>query len=70
MNDSLKSLIQIYKMLDEAKLLIEDAINQIGVEQSKNPQSLPKDIQELVEVSLELTPEQRKTLMRFIESLK
>lgn len=69
-NDSLKSLIQIYKSLDESKLLLEEVINDIGVEHKRHLQSLPQDIQYLVEVALELTPEQRKSLMRFMESLK
>ncbi|TCS84584.1 hypothetical protein [Tepidibacillus fermentans] len=70
MNESiLKSLIHIYKQLDETKLLLEDVINQLGVEQI-NHKPLPQDIQHLVDVALELTPEQRKSLMRFIESLK
>ena len=70
MNDSIKSLIQLYKTLDESKLLLEEVINQIGVEYKKNIESLPQDIQNLIELSLQLTPEQRKALMRFIESLK
>lgn len=70
MNEALKSLIQLYKTLDESKLLLEDVINKIGVEDSKSLQSLPQDIQQLVEIALELSPEQRKNLMRFLESLK
>lgn len=69
-NDSLKSLIQIYKSLDESKSILEEVINEIGVEDNKYLQSLPSDLKYLVEVALELTPEQRKTLLRFIESLK
>lgn len=69
-NDSLKSLIQIYKSLDESKSILEELINEIGVEDNKYLQSLPSDLKYLVEVALELTPEQRKTLLRFIESLK
>jgi len=70
MNESLKSLIQVYKSLDDSKLILEDVINQIGLEQSKNPQKLPQDIQNLVDFALELTPKQRKSLMMFMESLK
>lgn len=70
MNEALKSLIQLYRTLDESKLLLEDVINNIGVEDSKSLQSLPQDIQQLVEIALELSPEQRKNLMRFLESLK
>ena len=70
MDDSiLKTLIHIYKQLDDTKLVLEDVINQLGVEQN-NQKPLPQDVQHLVDVALALTPEQRKTLMRFIESLK
>ena len=69
MDDSiLKTLIHIYKQLDDTKIILEDVINQLGVEQNQKP--LPQDIQHLVDVALELTPDQRKTLMRFLESLK
>ena len=70
MSDFLKSLIHLYKNLDESKQLLEDVIDEIGVDQAKTISSLPQDIQYLVEVALDLTPEQRKSLMRFIESLK
>lgn len=70
MNDSLKSLIQLYKTLDDSKNLLEDLINNIGVEQTKYLSTLPQDIQYLVKIALQLTPDQRKTLLRFIESLK
>lgn len=70
MSDSFKSLIQLYKKLDEAKLIIEDIINEIGSDNPKILQTIPEDIQQLIDISLELTPEQRKSLMRFIESLK
>ncbi len=70
MNDSLKSLIQLYKTLDESKHILEDVINQFGIERQNNIQSLPKDIQDLVDIARELNTEQRKTLMKFIESLK
>lgn len=69
MSDSLKSLIQIYKLLDESKILIEEVIDKIGKD-NKELQSLPQDIQHLVEIALQLSPEQRKTLLKFIESLK
>jgi len=64
----LKSLIHIYKELDNTQLVLEEIINKLGVEQ--NQKTLPQDIQHLVDVALSLTPEQRKTLMLFIESLK
>lgn len=66
----LNSLIHIYKSIDESKMILEDVINQVGLEHAKNPQPLPQDIQQLIEMAMELTPEQRKSLMRFIESLK
>ncbi len=69
-NFSLNSLIQVYKSLDESKLLLEDIIDKIGHEHSNYLISLPLDIQNLVEISLKLTPEQRTFLMRFIESLR
>lgn len=69
-NFSLNALIQVYKALDESKLLLEDMIDKIGHEHSNYLKSLPPDIQNLVELTLQLTPEQRTSLMRFIESLK
>ncbi|OEF98866.1 hypothetical protein BHF71_02765 [Vulcanibacillus modesticaldus] len=66
----LKALIQIYKALDESKILLEDIIDQIGSGYGKRLEALPEDIQVLVEKTLELTPKQRKALMRFIESIK
>lgn len=69
-NFSLNSLIQVYKTLDESKLMLEDMIDKIGHEHINYLKSLPPDIQNLVEITLRLTPEQRTSLMRFIESLK
>lgn len=67
---SLNSLIEVYKSLDESKLLLEDIIDKIGHEHSSYLKSLPPDIQNLVDISLRLTEEQRSSLMKFIESLK
>ncbi|MGD9678558.1 MAG: hypothetical protein AB7V16_09480 [Vulcanibacillus sp.] len=69
-NFSLNSLIQVYKTLDESKLMLEEMIDNIGHEHINYLKSLPADIQNLVEITLRLTPEQRTSLMRFIESLK
>ncbi|MBN2908709.1 hypothetical protein JQC72_04135 [Polycladomyces sp. WAk] len=64
-----KLLIQAYKHIDEARNLLEEVINQMGQHQIAMS-SLPEDIQHLVHVALQLSPEQRKTLQRFLESLK
>jgi hypothetical protein len=64
-----KLLIQAYKQIDEARNLLEEVINQMGQHQIAIA-SLPEDIQHLVKVALQLSPEQRKTLQRFLESLK
>ncbi len=69
-NFSLNSLIEVYKSLDESKLLLEDIIDRIGQEHSSYLKSLPPDIQNLVDTTLKLTPEQRSSLMKFIESLR
>lgn len=70
LSNSLNSLIQLYKTLDESKLLLEDVIDSIGQDYSNYYKTLPTDIQDLVEIALKLTPEQRSSLMRFIESIK
>jgi hypothetical protein len=67
---SLNSLIELYKTLDESKVLVEDIINKIGQEHYNSLAALPPDVQKIVETTLKLTPEQRATLMRFIESLQ
>lgn len=69
-NFSLNSLIELYKTLDESKILLEDIIDKIGQEHYNSLASLPLDIQKIVETTLKLTPEQRATLMQFIESIK
>jgi len=70
MNNAIKSLIQLYKTLDDSKHLIEDVINELGKNQQHHLQGLPKDVQDLIKITLDLNPDQRKTLMKFIESLK
>lgn len=67
-----KLLIQTYKHINESRNLIEQLINQIGQQQQQvlAIHDLPEDIQHLVHVALELSPDQRKTLRLFLESLK
>jgi hypothetical protein len=64
-----KLLIQAYKHINESRNLIEQLINQMGQKQQLI-HHLPEDIQHLVHVALELSPDQRKTLRLFLESLK
>jgi hypothetical protein len=64
-----KLLIQTYKHINESRNLLEQLINQLG-QQQQFVHHLPEDIQHLIRVALELSPEQRKTLRLFIESLK
>lgn len=64
-----KLLVQTYKQVDEARLLLEEVINQVGKHQTPSPQ-LPEDIQQLVDIALQLSPEQRKTLRLFLESIR
>ncbi|MBA4492925.1 hypothetical protein ACFO25_08450 [Paenactinomyces guangxiensis] len=64
-----KLLIETYKHINESRNLLEQLINQMGQQQQFIHQ-LPEDIQHLVDVALELSPEQRKTLRLFLESLK
>ncbi|SFS66860.1 hypothetical protein [Marininema halotolerans] len=67
-----KLLIQSYKQLDEARALLEEAINRLGKHQTQTitDSHLPEDIQQLVQIALHLSPDQRKTLQLFLESLK
>ncbi|GEM_PF-3768200 len=67
---SLNSLIELYKTLDESKIMLEDIIDKIGQEHYSSLSSLPPDIQQMVELTLKLSTEQRASLLRFIESLK
>ncbi|MBA4541739.1 MULTISPECIES: hypothetical protein [Thermoactinomyces] len=64
-----KLLIQTYKHINESRNLIEQLINQLG-QQQQFIHHLPDDIQHLIHVAMELSPDQRKTLRRFLESLK
>jgi len=64
-----KLLIQTYKHINESRNLIEQLINQWG-QQQPFIHHLPDDIQHLIQVALELSPDQRKTLRLFLESLK
>ncbi|QKG85152.1 hypothetical protein GXN76_12185 [Kroppenstedtia pulmonis] len=69
MQSTEKLLVQTYKQVDEARLLLEEVINQVGKHQTPPPQ-LPEDIQQLVDIALQLSPEQRKTLRLFLESIR
>lgn len=69
-NNSLNSLINLYKTLDESKILLEDVIDSIGHNNANYVNSLPPDVQKLVDLALKLSTEQRSSLMRFIESIK
>jgi hypothetical protein len=64
-----KLLVQTYKHVDEARRLLEEVINRMGQHQAPEMQ-LPEDIQDLVEIALQLSPEQRKTLRQFLESIR
>ncbi|TCS95006.1 hypothetical protein [Hazenella coriacea] len=64
-----KLLIQTYQHINESRNLVEKLINQLG-QQHQLINQLPEDIQHLVQVALELSPDQRKTLRLFLESLK
>ncbi len=65
-----KLLIQTYKHINESRHLIEQAIDQLGRKQQEACEQLPEDIQYLVNLALELTPDQRQTLRLFLESVK
>jgi uncharacterized protein YqeY len=65
-----KKLIDAFKQLDEVKELLEQVINELGVQKQAQLGELPEEIQRLVDVAVELKPEQRKHLMLFLNSLK
>ncbi|SFI99266.1 hypothetical protein SAMN05421852_103162 [Thermoflavimicrobium dichotomicum] len=65
-----KLLIQTYRYINESRHLIEQAIDQLGQQHCQSIQHLPEDIQYLVQVALELTPDQRKSLRMFLEAMK
>lgn len=65
-----KILTQTYKHINESRNLIEQLINQLGQQSPPFIHHLPEDIQHLIHVALELSPDQRKTLRLFLESLK
>jgi hypothetical protein len=64
-----KLLIQTYKRIDESRHLLELLIDQMG-RQQQGIRHLPEDIQHLVRIALTLSPDQRKTLRLFLESLQ
>ena len=69
MNDSPeKLLIQIYKHLTESRVLTEKLIDYLGNHQYLSIK-LPKDIEQLIQVALKLSPEKRKKLLLYLESL-
>lgn len=63
-----KLLIDTYKHIDIARSQIDQLINLIGSQQIFI-HHLPEDIRQLVELSLQLSPEKRKILRLFLESL-
>ncbi|MFC4076907.1 hypothetical protein ACFOUO_08790 [Salinithrix halophila] len=63
-------MIQSYKQLDEARTLLEEVINRLGQHQAYSDSQLPEDIRQLVQIALQLSPEQRKTLRLFLESIR
>ncbi|MBO8170414.1 MAG: hypothetical protein H0Z33_00805 [Bacillaceae bacterium] len=63
-----KLLIEAYRELDQVRDILEQVINELG--KNQGIESLPEDIQRLVEVAINLTPSQREHLMRFLDSLK
>ncbi|WP_025026622.1 hypothetical protein [Caldalkalibacillus mannanilyticus] len=65
-----KKLIEAFKQLDEVKELLEQVINELGVQKQAQLGELPEEVQRLVDVAVDLTPEQRKHLMLFLNSLK
>jgi len=65
-----KKLIEAFRQLDEVKELLEQVINELGIQKQSQLAELPVEIQKLVEVAIELKPEQRKHLMLFLDSLK
>jgi hypothetical protein len=65
-----KKLIEAFKQLDEVKELLEQVINELGLQKQTQLGALPDEIQRLVDVAIELQPEQRKHLMLFLNSLK
>lgn len=65
-----KQLIDAFKQLNEVKDLLEQVINKLGEQKQTEMHQLPEEIQRLVDVAIHLTPEQRKNLMLFLDSLK
>ncbi len=65
-----KPLIEMYQHVDQARDLLEEYINYLGSHSDQTIADLPEDIQALVRFALQLKPEQRRTLMLFLESLK
>lgn len=64
-----KLLIDTYKHIDQARNKLDQFINYIGSHQIFI-HHLPQDIQKLVEISLKLSPEKRRILHLFLESLQ
>lgn len=62
-------LIDTYKHIDSARTQIDHIINLIGSRHQSFIHHLPDDIRQLVELTLQLPPEKREIVRRFIESL-
>jgi hypothetical protein len=65
-----KQLIDAFKQLNEVKDLLEQVINKLGEQKQTELSQLPEEVQRLVDVAINLKPEQRKHLMLFLDSLK
>lgn len=64
-----KLLIDMYQHIDQARNKLDQFINSIG----SKPifvHHLPDDVQLLIKITLQLPPEKRKVLRKFIESLQ
>lgn len=64
-----KLLIDTYKHIDEARNKMDQFINYIGSQQIFI-HHLPDDIRKLVEMTRKLSPEKRRILQLFLESLQ
>ena len=64
-----KLLIETYKHIDQARNKLDQYIDSIG-SKPLFVHHLPDDVQLLIKIALQLPPEKRKVLRRFLESLQ
>lgn len=64
-----KLLIDTYKHIDQARNKLDQYIDSIG-SQPLFVHHLPEDVQLLMKIALNLPPEKRKILRKFLESLQ